>query len=126
MENIDKFRAMSAEELAKYLVVNCNHCVHKPNCSYIDDDTCHDGIARWLNQEVNPMPELKVGYIISSYYPATNNTVNYVYLGNNVLWCGKDEIFVKFENNMKKFIRAIYRKDVDDFSKVELWRADNG
>lgn len=125
MKNIDKIRQMSAEELVMKVLQQsgCIFCAYNDgNCQTKD---CNIGQTEWLNQEDNPMPELKVGYIISSYYPTIDKTVNYVYLGNSVLWCDKNESFVKFENNMKKFIKAIYRKDVDGFTKVELWRADD-
>lgn len=83
MKRIDRFRAMSAEELAEMFEYKaCRWCSYydEPNdkCS-INIVTrnlshCKVGITEGLNQDDNPMPEIKVGdllfYSKESYYVA--------------------------------------------------------
>ena len=132
MKNIDKIRAMSAEEL----VLNYQNVRACEVCSYFEDEECslkgyagsrecNGGRIKWLEKENNPMPELEIGDIIYSFYPKIDRTVSYVYLGDNVMWCDKDGLFVILEDKMKKYIKVICRKENDSFCKAVIWRAEN-
>jgi hypothetical protein len=134
MRRIDRLRAMSAEELAEMFEYKaCRWCSYydEPNdkCS-INIVTrnlshCKVGITEGLNQDDNTMPKLEVGDIIYSYYPKIAKADFYVYLGDNIVWCCKDEVFAVFVEGMKKFIKVIYRKGKHSFNKEEIWRAEN-
>ena len=128
MKNIDKVRAMSAEELADLICnkgVNfCQNCRVEKYCEWGGEKDCSVVWAEWLNAKFEkPMPDLKVGDIIYSYYPKTDNKVRYVYLGGNVMWCDKDECFICFDDEMKVYVKWIVRKN-EDFTHKIIWRAD--
>ena len=63
MKNIDKIRAMSAEELGAFLgkaINQCSLCHYQdiPECS----GNCEKGITKWLNEKYEkPMSEIKAG-----------------------------------------------------------------
>jgi hypothetical protein len=62
MKNIDIIRAMSAEELAIWKNKPCPcRCEFNKNCNIV----CK-ALIDWLNKENNPMPNLKVGDILTS------------------------------------------------------------
>jgi len=77
MKNIDKIRAMSAEELVlEYQSVRACEV-----CSYFEDDECslkgyagsrecNGGRIKWLNQEDNPIPKLECGDIVETRHYA--------------------------------------------------------
>ena len=134
MKRIDRFRAMSAEELAEMLGYKaCRWCSYydEPNdkCS-INIVTrnlshCRVGITEGLNQEVNSMPKLEVGDIIYCYYPTLGKKVEYVYLGDDLVWCSTDSCFYRYESTLKEFIESVYRRKDGYFTKEEIWRANN-
>ena len=51
MNNFEKIKAMSIDEMAKLLGANsCNYCVYQQvNCD--DIKQCKDGIKQWLESE---------------------------------------------------------------------------
>ena len=65
MKNIDKIRQMSAEEFVKNVLQrpSCSFCVYNGKTCDMGKD-CIRGRIKWLNQEINPMPDIKVGDII--------------------------------------------------------------
>lgn len=128
MTNREWFSSLNINELAKWLDknANCTVCVNhvdgEESCLMSD---CVGGICKWLSaKHEKPMPDLKVGDIIYSYYPKTDNKVRYIYLGGNVMWCDKDERFICFDDEMKVYVKWIVRKN-EDFNHKIIWRADD-
>ena len=77
MTNLDKIKAMSAEDLAEYIINfnRCSKCVHynkeEFECGYLETPVpCIDGVTKWLNQEVNPMPKLECGDVVETRHYA--------------------------------------------------------
>jgi hypothetical protein len=75
--NLDKIKAMSAEDLAEYIINfnRCSKCVHynkeEFECGYLETPVpCIDGVTKWLNQEVNPMPKLECGDVVETRHYA--------------------------------------------------------
>ena len=70
MKNIDKIRAMSAEELANLICTKdtaiCASCMAFKYCKSEQNKSncCEFIIEQWLRQEDNPMPELKAGDLV--------------------------------------------------------------
>lgn len=59
MTNAEKIRTMSDEELAEFLYriatsAECNICQMKRGwvCSKTENETCNDGVVKWLQSEV--------------------------------------------------------------------------
>ena len=128
MRRIDKFRAMSAEELAEMLGYKaCRWCSYydEPNdkCS-IDIVTrnlshCRVGITEGLNQEVNPMPEIKAGDLLfygkESYYVA---------ITPDKLVTLRGYVVVDLENAIRNdSITTVKRWNDGGFATI--WRANN-
>lgn len=111
MKNIDKLRAMSAEDLAYYL--DCKCCIYdKDPCG----NACITGQTAWLNQEVNPMPKLEVGDVVKTEYG------EYVVIDDNKVvnpTTMKRTIF----NNICVTTRFIYRYSEDEYK--EIWSVNN-
>jgi len=69
MTNLDKIRAMSAEELAKNVLMQdtCQLCLHydekRQEFCGKDNNGCLKGFVEWLNQEVNPKLFLWVRFL---------------------------------------------------------------
>lgn len=66
MTNLEKIRAMSAEELASLINEDstCGLCVHRHKAC-TRESNCWQGVVEWLNKKyIEPMPELQVGDII--------------------------------------------------------------
>ena len=122
MKNIDKIRAMSAEELADMLVdkntVQCDNCMIYGFChdNYCNAEySCKDVVTKWLNQEVNPMPKLEVGDLIDA------NSWRYVAIGNDIVV--NPSGMGKFCLSSMKDIKTIWRYKVNRYEAI--WRADN-
>lgn len=115
MKNIDKIRAMSAEELAELCNNNCQMCVYQENCMEIN---CVQGIMEWLNQESNPMPELEAGDIIKTHY------AEYVAIGGAVI-VNPITYVRKFLGELDGHIRFIYRYNRAEKEYEEIWRDDD-
>ena len=114
MKNIDKIRAMSAEELAEKLdrKGKCGLCIWE----YAECGFCACGITQWLNQEINPMPKLKIGDVVKTEYGEyvvidDNKVVNPTTMKRTVL------------NNICVTTRFIYRYSEDEYK--EIWSVYN-
>lgn len=82
MKNIDKLRQMGARELAQFLLNYDNSCANCVKCRSecgedCDGTGCVDGIERWLDTEVNPLPSFRAGMVISYFngYSALRDAV---------------------------------------------------
>jgi len=123
MKRIDRFRAMSAEELAEMLEYKaCRWCSYydEPNdkCS-INIVTrnlshCRVGITEGLNQDDNPIPEIEVGDLIDA------NSWRYVAIGNDIVV--NPSGMGKFCLSSMKDIKTIWRYKVNRYEAI--WRAD--
>lgn len=117
MKNIDKIRAMSAEELAEKLLpphCECEYCIINAECNHICGN-CYGKIAEWLNQEANPMPEIKVGDIVDTIYYAL------VAIDHNVFV--RSATREKMELNDAGKIERIWRFNSEGEYEM-IWRAD--
>lgn len=129
MKNIDKIRAMSAEELGTFLgkaINNCSLCRYQniPECS----GNCEKGITKWLNQEVNPMPKLQVGDIVEVEPHGITPAKRFVMLDSetavNVNDFNQPQPAEKMQIKDIKLIRLIWRYCSDGYYVV-VWRAEN-
>lgn len=121
MKNIDKIRAMSAEELAEK-VFQMNGCVF---CAYNDgkclQKDCTTGQVEWLNQEVNPKPKLQIGDILEVRY-GFNEYIG-VYTDDVVVIPNPKKSLCITDEDVE--ILAVWRISVTEGYK-RIWRADNG
>ncbi len=118
MKNIDKIRAMSAEELADYLDKNCDNCAYSLNCASQDDRTCYHGIVEWLNQEVNPMPEIKAGDLL--FYGKGKESY-YVAIAPDKLVTLRGYVIVDLENAIRKDSITTVKR-YKDGGLATIWR----
>ena len=119
MKNIDKLRAMTAEELANQIAgIGCKMCFYKQNSPECDSDKCEKGIAKWLNQEANPMPELHGGDIVKTYYG------EYVAIGGAVL-VNPTTMVRNFLGSLNDTVRFVYRYNGSDKRYETIWSADD-
>lgn len=52
MTNFERIKAMSVEEMADLLQVECCYCTFLHNgCAQSDEADCHRGTVQWLNKE---------------------------------------------------------------------------
>lgn len=115
MKNIDKIRAMSAEELVlEYQSVRACEV-----CSYFEDDECslkgyagsrecNGGRIKWLNQEDNPMPKLECGDILTSL-----NKLIYVVVQ-------EDYVYDVSEDSIISLKKAFEIDPIVDVTRVDL------
>lgn len=126
MKNIDKIRAMSAEELGTFLgkaINQCSLCHYQdiPECS----GNCEKGITRWLNAKYEkPMPEIKEGDI----FLYVEKTVTYfaVCVYGNILYLPDKGKCCNFGGEIKEKTFAIKRYSIEKGTIEDVWRADNG
>lgn len=123
MTNLDKIKAMSAEDLAEYIINfnRCSKCVHynkeEFECGYLETPVpCIDGVTKWLNQEVNPMPKLECGDVVETRHYAL------VALDFNVLVRSATKERMVLNDAGK--IERIWRVNSEGEYEV-IWRADN-
>lgn len=120
MKNIDKIRAMSAEQLASVIVYKkCSYCDNKGVSGICSIESglrssldCVMGIRKRLNQEVNPMPKLEVGDVLET----GSDGCRYYYIGN-------DEA-VRTIHTLQSQDLPIVRRFVSDIQGdiVKIWR----
>ena len=120
MKNIDKIRAMSAEELGAFLSKAVNQC---SLCNYQDiskcSGNCEKGITQWLNKKyIEPMPELEAGDIVKTHY------AEYVAIGGAVI-VNPITYVRKFLGELDGHIRFIYRYNGAEKEYEEIWRDDD-
>ena len=116
MKNIDKIRAMSAEELANKMAHHCSCCINKDRSPC--GSMCVKGILLWLNQEDNPMPDLEAGDVVKTTYG------EYVAIGGAVL-VNPITFARNFLGNLVDTVRFIYRYDGAEKEYETIWRADD-
>lgn len=129
MKNIDKIRAMSAEELVlRYQSVRpCEVCSYfeGDECSlkgYAGKRECNGGRIKWLTQGDNLMPELKAGDLLF-----TGKIVEF-YVAITPDKLVKANCFVVMDlDNVLKHDKIAYvarwNSDVNDIERI--WRADD-
>lgn len=138
MRRIDRFRAMSAEELAEMFEYKaCRWCSYydEPNdkCS-INIVTrnlshCRVGITEGLNQDDNPMPELAIGDIVEIAPVDGIPAKRYVILPNNVAILVNDfsqsepATRITLERLRALSCRFVWRYFPNEY--LVIWRADN-
>lgn len=138
MRRIDRFRAMSAEELAEMLGYKaCRWCSYydEPNdkCSINivtrNLNHCKVCITEGLNQEVNPMPELEIGDIVEIDPVDITPAKRYVILPNNVAILVNNFAQPQPANRITlEMLRALSCRMVWRYFPNEylvIWRADN-
>jgi hypothetical protein len=65
MTNEEWLNTLGTEEKAKFLIRNCNLCIYDCDNNYCSENTCENGIKKWLKREhIEPMPTLKVGDVL--------------------------------------------------------------
>lgn len=125
MKNIDKIRAMSAEELGAFLgkaINQCSLCNYQdiPECS----GNCEKGITRWLNaKHEKPMPEIKAGDI----FLYTEKSITYfgVCVYGNFLYLPDKGRCCYFDGEIKEKVFSIRRYNIATNKMEDIWRADN-
>ena len=126
MKNIDKVRAMSVEELARKIAgLGCEMCFYQRNGHECRNNRCESGIAKWLNQETNLMPELKAGDIVD-----TNTGLSFVAISPMTLVSrgqrkqyNLEDITKKLPTGITRRIIRILRYGGDCYQTI--WRADD-
>lgn len=116
MKNIDKIRAMSAEELAKWK--RSRRCFN--NCRF--EQTCDmacKGLIEWLYQEINPMPEIKIGDVLDVVLE-DDAWYDGVYVAKGIVYI-LGECICKEITEVK--IKSVSRWSSG--SMHEIWRADD-
>ena len=125
MKNIDKIRAMSAEELGAFLGKAINQC---SLCSYQDipecSGNCEKGITRWLNAKFEkPMPEIKAGdYIV---YEKDGCLCRAVCVFGNIVYRIDRGGCCNYGGEMQEKTISIKRYDITNGTLEDIWRADN-
>ena len=112
MKNIDKIRQMSAEELAKFILRDkCDSCSlgSKTEGCYMK---CVEGLSEWLNQEINPMPKLKVGDVVKTEYG------EYVVIDDDNKVVNPTTMRRTIFNNISATTRFIYRFSEDEYKVI--------
>jgi hypothetical protein len=124
MRNIDKIRAMSAEQLVlEYQSVRpCEVCSYfeGDECSlkgYAGERECNGGRIKWLEQEVKPIiPELQAGDIIHT------KLNQYVVTDDKWMVCPMRREKIR-TCEIEKYATYIYRSDSNGHYQ-EIWRAE--
>ena len=126
MKNIDKIRAMSAEELGAFLgkaINQCSLCNYQdiPECSR----NCEKGITRWLNAKIEkPMPEIEAGdYIVYENGGCLCRAV--CVFGHKVYRIDRGGC-CDYGGEMQEKTISIKRYDITNGTLEDIWRADNG
>ena len=131
MKNIDKVRAMTAEELTDLLLNHdttyCRDCIAYDYCkpNYVDkagkNVSCWNSIREWLNQEVKPMPEIKAGDLL--FYGKGKESY-YVAIAPDKLVTLREYVVVDLENAIRNdSIIAVKRYNDGGFATI--WRVNN-
>lgn len=117
MRNIDKIQQMETRELAQFLDDN-NFCV---NCSEYYDDV--DGIERWLETEVKPLPPFRTGMVIS-YFKGNSSVRDAVMLDDK--WAYDFRVGLVDTIELRKSDRVVIRKIYvcEDGQFKLIWEAD--
>lgn len=126
MKNIDKIRAMSAEELGAFLGKAINQC---SLCHYQDipecNGNCEKGITIWLRaKHEEPMPEIKAGdYIV---YEKDGCLCRAVCVFGNIVYRIDRGGCCNYGGEMQEKTISIKRYDITSGTLEDIWRADNG
>ena len=121
MTNREWLNSLSDEELARVIHHTCCNC-----CIYVNDKCgdCEEGITEWLNKKyIGPMPELKVGDVISLLVDGIKMR-DYAILSDKYaygLFCG----YIAEWTIVSKEIKRIQRINNNTGDMEEIWRADD-
>lgn len=129
MKNIDKVRAMSAEELAKIITTRaCNCCGCEPNSDECFQSNCINEVSKWLRQEQQkPLPSFEVADVIET----VNN--RYVVIWENTVIGVKE----RYRTNIPAYIcpiddvlthetvTTVWRHNPKEKLFEKIWGADN-
>lgn len=128
MTNLDKIRNMPAEDFAEYIINfnRCSKCVHynkeEFECGYLETPVpCIDGVTKWLKQEINPMPYLKVGDIV------INRSDVELVIQNACIGKAKDlatDTSISMSILTNDYVKKIYRYNKETGDMEEIWRAE--
>lgn len=138
MTNLDKIKAMSAEEFYKFdRKMPCHKCIYHSDfdgctntepISLSHDTVCERGCIEWLNQEDNPMPEIQVGDIVEVEPHGITPAKRFVMLDSetavNVNDFNRPQPAERMQIKDIKLIRLIWRYCSDGYYVV-VWRDDN-
>jgi len=117
MRNIDKIQQMETRELAQFLNDN-NFCA---NCSEYGDGV--DGIERWLETEVNPVPPFRTGMVII-YLKGNSSIRDAVMLDDRWAYDFRVGLVdtIELRKSDKVVVRKIYVCEDSQFKLI--WEAD--
>ncbi|SHI56323.1 hypothetical protein SAMN02745671_01013 [Anaerovibrio lipolyticus DSM 3074] len=122
------FENINKAYLAEILSASCTFCKGIRNSDeclseHIDNGRCLREMNKWLNQEVNPMPELEKGDVIE----VSGNNYKYVYLDDGVsvlIGADRPKLVRNIRGNCN--IKSIKRYELSKDKYTCVWRADNG
>lgn len=127
MTNLDKIRAMSAEELV------LRYQSRRPCevCSYFEDNECslkgyagkrecNGGRIKWLNQVDNPMPKIQIGDCILTHI---NKSLVMLVVLSDIYASNLHGVMVKWRE--LKDILKIKRINDENGCVEVIWRADD-
>lgn len=126
MTNREWLRSLSNKELTKLI---CNHgscyfCSYREN-KCIDDtlfQDCENGICEWLNSEHdNPMPEIRIGDAVYSYYRDESRAMFIVM--SNIHASDSHGVIVRWRE-LDRIWKIARMNDAKEMLEV-IWRADN-
>jgi len=129
MTNREWLNSMSDEEFARMFdgAWGCYRCSYNEGgaCGRPHDDSCMDGIIKWLKaKNEKPMPEIKAGDII--YYCRDNERCRAVCVyGNIVLRIDKGGC-INYGGEIKENTIAIRRYSIETGTVEDVWRSCNG
>lgn len=129
MTNLEKIRAMSAEEL----VLNYHSARPCKVCSYFEDDECslkgyagerecNGGRIKWLNSEANPFPALEIGDVITLKPEGVGYSDEAIYIGDGYI----AQAFIRSKRPLKKEnVYKVWRHNGPEGGYSMIWRADD-
>lgn len=123
MTNREWLSKLSDKELAKiFHGGSCAVCA----CSHIEclNDTCLEGIVKWLNSEHdNPMPEIEAGDYI--FYEYSDVIYRAFCISGKLIFLIDRGVCTRFDGEIKQRTVAIKRYNITKETMEDIWRAEN-